>query len=197
MNYLAHAYLSFKDQNILAGNMVSDFVKGKKKFDYPLSIQQGITLHRAIDSFTDEHPATKEGKKIFKADYGLYGGPFMDIVYDHFLAIDSHEFPNGKLLEFSQWVYASLDESIDLLPEQFRQMFPYMKEYNWLYNYQFNWGIARSFQGLSRRATYITESHTAFRLFEDHYQYLHNIYADFFPEVKKHTQEIFKALKSA
>ena len=31
MNYLAHAYLSFGDPDILAGNMISDFVKGKKK----------------------------------------------------------------------------------------------------------------------------------------------------------------------
>jgi acyl carrier protein phosphodiesterase len=195
MNYLAHAYLSFEDPYILAGNMVSDFVKGKKKFDYPLRIQQGITLHRAIDSFTDEHPATKEGKKVFKADYGLYGAAFMDIVYDHFLAIDSHEFPNGKLLEFSQLVYASLDKSIEHLPEGFRQMFPYMKEYNWLYNYQFNWGIARSFQGLAKRASYINESHTAFRLFEDHYQHLHYIYTGFFPELKKHAHEVFNSLR--
>lgn len=35
MNYLAHAYLSFNDPEILVGNLISDFVKGKKKFDYP------------------------------------------------------------------------------------------------------------------------------------------------------------------
>jgi acyl carrier protein phosphodiesterase len=35
MNYLAHAYLSFNDPEILVGNMISDFVKGKKKFDSP------------------------------------------------------------------------------------------------------------------------------------------------------------------
>jgi acyl carrier protein phosphodiesterase len=39
MNYLAHAYLSFNDPEILVGNMISDFVKGKKKFDFPLRIQ--------------------------------------------------------------------------------------------------------------------------------------------------------------
>ena len=33
MNYLAHAYLSFNDPEILVGNMISDFVKGKKKAD--------------------------------------------------------------------------------------------------------------------------------------------------------------------
>jgi acyl carrier protein phosphodiesterase len=51
MNYLAHAYLSFKHEDILLGNLISDFVKGKKKFDYPLLIQKGITLHRNIDTF--------------------------------------------------------------------------------------------------------------------------------------------------
>ena len=35
MNYLAHAYLSSGDPSIPAGNMISDYVKGKKKFDYP------------------------------------------------------------------------------------------------------------------------------------------------------------------
>ena len=60
MNYLAHAYLSFNDPEILVGNMISDFVKGKKKFDYPLRIQAGIMLHRIIDEFTDGHPATRE-----------------------------------------------------------------------------------------------------------------------------------------
>jgi len=30
MNYLAHAYLSFDHEEILVGNLISDFVKGKK-----------------------------------------------------------------------------------------------------------------------------------------------------------------------
>ena len=62
MNYLAHAYLSFNEPEILVGNMISDFVKGKKKFDYSPGVQKGIALHRAIDNFTDYHTATKAAK---------------------------------------------------------------------------------------------------------------------------------------
>lgn len=65
MNYLAHAYLSFGNPEILMGNMISDFVKGKTKFDYPVGIQKGIALHRMIDNFTDTHAATKEAKEFF------------------------------------------------------------------------------------------------------------------------------------
>jgi acyl carrier protein phosphodiesterase len=49
MNYLAHATLSFKNDEILTGNMISDFVKGNKKMLYPAIIQKGIMLHRMID----------------------------------------------------------------------------------------------------------------------------------------------------
>ena len=95
MNYLAHAYLSFNNPGILAGNMISDFVKGKRKYDYPQKIQQGIAVHREIDRFTDTHPVTKEAKEIFRPAYRLYAGPLIDVVYDHFLANDIDQFPDG------------------------------------------------------------------------------------------------------
>ncbi len=79
MNYLAHAYLSFNDPEILVGNMISDFVKGKKKFDYPTGIQAGIMLHRIIDTFTDNHPCTGKAKS-FSAPLRLYSGAFIDVV---------------------------------------------------------------------------------------------------------------------
>jgi len=79
MNFLAHAYLSFEMPEILVGNLISDFVKGRKKFDYSLPIQHGISLHRSIDHFTDTHPVTAEAKSLFKADYRLYAGAFMII----------------------------------------------------------------------------------------------------------------------
>ena len=66
MNYLAHAYLSFGEPDILIGNMISDFIKGKKQFDYLLPVQKGIQLHRAIDEFTDFHAVTKEAKQLLK-----------------------------------------------------------------------------------------------------------------------------------
>ncbi len=86
MNYLAHAYLSFGISDIATGNLISDFVKGKKKLDYPETIQHGITLHRAIDTFTDGHPITQEAKLFFRHHFGLYSGPITDIVYDPFYA---------------------------------------------------------------------------------------------------------------
>ena len=110
MNFLAHAYLSFGSPELLAGNMISDFVKGKKQFDYPAGIQKGIRLHRAIDSFTDEHPLVKEMKKPFAAHYGLYAGALVDVACDHLLGNDTTVFPSeGELKALSIQTYNSLD----------------------------------------------------------------------------------------
>lgn len=184
MNYLAHAYLSFNQPGILIGNMISDFVKGRKKFDYPEQIQQGITLHRDIDSFTDSHEATAEAKKVLRPAYRLYSGALVDVIYDHFLALDENEFTDTSLLDFSQWVYQAIEKDHVWLPERFAVMFPYMKEHNWLYNYHTRWGIGKSLGGVVRRAVHLTESDTAFRLFEEHYQLFQDCYRHFWTDVK-------------
>ena len=184
MNYLAHAYLSFNQPEILVGNLVSDFVKGKKKFDYSPGIQKGISLHREIDNFTDTHPATRDAKEIFRPYYRLYAGAFTDVVYDHFLATDKNEFTKESLLQFSETTYALVAPFLNGLPEKFQQLFPYMRQQNWLNNYQYNSGIERSLAGVARRAVYISESDTAFMLFETNYQYLKKCYERFFPELK-------------
>lgn len=186
MNYLAHAFLSFNKPDILAGNMISDFVKGKAKFDYPGSIQKGIHLHRLIDTFTDNHPTTAIAKDFFRPQYRLYSGAFTDVVYDHFLARDQKQFEGyGGLKIFSQNVYESLEINFPLYPPHFQKMFPYMKSQDWFYNYRLKEGIRKSFEGLVYRAAYLNESAIAFEIFNQYYHELENCYRDFFPSLKK------------
>ena len=186
MNYLAHAYLSFNDPEILVGNMISDFVKGKKKFDFPENIRKGIELHRAIDTFTDFHEATQLAKLVFRPAYRLYSGAFIDVAYDHYLANDNSEFESrDSLMQFTQITYARLKPFHQVFPSRFAMMFPYMEKQNWLFNYTFPQGIQNSFEGLVRRSAYMNESKTAFRLFENHYDELKSCYNNFFPSLKK------------
>jgi acyl carrier protein phosphodiesterase len=194
MNYLAHAYLSFNQPGLLVGNMISDFVKGKKKFDYRQEIQNGITLHREIDHFTDNHFATKEAKDIFRPAYRLYAGSFIDVVYDHFLALDENEFRDDSLKSFTITTYSILDKYTDQFPEKFLAMYPYMKAHNWLYHYRYKEGIQKSLGGVVRRSKYLEESDTAFLLFTEHYDTLKQLYCLFFPEVKVMAMNFTKQL---
>jgi acyl carrier protein phosphodiesterase len=166
------------------GNLISDFVKGKAKFSYPEGIQQGIALHRAIDTFTDEHPATREAKSFFRPAYRLYAGAFADVVYDHFLAADETVFAAPSLEEFAAQVYQTLDEYLHHFPAPFSMMYPYMKSQNWLLHYRTRWGIEKSFGGVVRRAAYLSDSREAFFIFEKNYEELAACYRRFFPDLK-------------
>ena len=194
MNFLAHAYLSFQHPQILVGNMISDFVKGAAKDRYPNDVRQGIMLHRAIDDFTDTHAATKKAKEIFRPHYRLYSGALMDVIYDHFLANDKEIFGEGGLKPFTQTVYRVLEEHTTQLPERFVQVLSYMKMDDWLYHYKYETGIERSLRGLVRRAVYLSESHTAYHLFLDHYPFLQDCYNEFFPDVKQFAKQRFEKL---
>jgi acyl carrier protein phosphodiesterase len=185
MNFLAHAYLSFHHPGLLAGNMISDFVKGKKRYDYPPEIQSGISLHRSIDRFTDTHDAIRKAKNIFKPAYRLYDAAVVDVVFDHFLANDKLVFDDEGLLTFTKQTYTLLDGFTAYFPEKFGRMYPHMKTHNWLYNYRHRWGIEKSLAGLVRRSLYMKESETAFRLFNENHDHLQVCYDAFFPEVKK------------
>ena len=187
MNYLAHAYLSFQQPEIVVGNMISDYIKGRKQFDYPLSIQKGIKLHRAIDQFTDTHPATQQLKSFFRTQYRLYSGAFADVVYDHFLANDKMEFSSEiELKQFADTTYQILETMTGFFPEPFQKIFSYMKEYDWLYNYRYKWAIKKSFGGLVKRSAYLTECKIAFEIFNAHYDAMQICYVEFFPSLKKY-----------
>jgi acyl carrier protein phosphodiesterase len=194
MNYLGHAYLSFNSPQILVGNMISDFVKGKDKFMFSGNIQKGIALHRHIDEFTDSHAATKKAMEIFRPNYRLYSGPIMDILFDHFLANDKTLFGDDSLKEFSANIYRHLENNSAHLPNRFLQMFTYMKAEDWLYNYKYAEGMRKSLYGLIRRATFVKESDTAYRLFLEHHTYLNECYEQFFPDVKLFAKQKFEEL---
>jgi acyl carrier protein phosphodiesterase len=174
--------------------MISDFVKGKKKFDYPSEVQQGIELHRAIDQFTDTHIATREAKQVFRAHYRLYSGAFTDVVYDHFLANDESEFTEESLFAFSRDTYAALDRQEAWMPDRFAHMYPFMKQQNWLFNYRTRWGIKKSMGGLVKRAAYLEDYHTAFTIFEEHYQLLEDCYRHFWAELKPWAKSAYDQL---
>lgn len=195
MNYLAHAKLSFGNRDVVAGNMFSDFVKGRAKFTYPIGIQRGIELHRFIDEFTDNHAATKEAKEFFRPAYRLYSGAFVDVVYDHFLANSLEEFKvDGGLYDFTLQTYRALADNQIYFPELFSIMFTYMKTENWLYNYRMVTGIQKSFQGLVRRARYMDDANTAYEIFLEHYTQLQVCFDNFYPDVKEFSETTLRNL---
>jgi acyl carrier protein phosphodiesterase len=175
--------------------MISDFVKGKTQYDYPPVIQAGIKLHRSIDDFTDQHPASRVISSLFRPHYRLYSAAFTDIVYDYFIANDRSLFTDSTALEvFTRHTYAELGEHSIFFPQKFSTMYPFMCSQNWLYNYRYDWGIQKSFQGLGRRAAYLPETEIAFEIFLNNKKILQEQYDLFFPSVKKMASDTMRQL---
>ncbi|MFY0252800.1 ACP phosphodiesterase [Chitinophaga sp. 30R24] len=192
MNHLAHAYLSFRQPELVTGNLIADFVKGRKNLAlYSQGIQEGIRIHRAIDTFTDQHPVTNRAKQFFRLSCGLYSGVFTDLIYDHFLATDPTRFTNDSLYSFAHYVYQEINERAVLLPPAFMQMFRYMEEYDWLYNYHTTDGTFKAIRGVARRAQYLkSDSPLIFAVFMEHYDDLRTCYQEFFPQLQAHVESL-------
>lgn len=151
MNFLAHLYLSEDNTNIMIGNFIADSIRGNQFTHLHPEIQQGIRLHREIDTFTDAHDIVRRSKRRLHKRYGLYAGVVIDIFYDHYLAKNWNRYSAIPLDLYVDQVYQLLQSNFDILPEKTQHMLPFMIEYNWLYNYQFREGIQRVMNGMNRR----------------------------------------------
>ena len=188
MNFLAHSYLSFSEEQ-LVGNMIADFVKNRDVAHLPESIQKGIKLHRAIDTFTDAHPLIHEAKAPFRSLVRLYSGAFVDVAFDYFLANDTTENSQREWQEHSQRVYAVLRRYEEFLPEVFKKVLDKMQQDDWLYNYRNEWGIEYSFRNVVNKAQFLDKTTNVFPAFLANKDFLREKYEIFFPEIKSFAQD--------
>ena len=188
MNFLAHSYLSFSEEQ-LVGNMIADFVKNRDVARLPESIQKGIKLHRAIDSFTDAHPLIHEAKAPFRPLVRLYSGAFVDVAFDYFLANDTTENSQREWQGHSQRVYAVLRRYEEFLPEVFKKVLDKMQQDDWLYNYRNEWGIEYSFRNVVNKAQFLDKTTNVFPAFLANKDFLREKYEIFFPEIKSFAQD--------
>ena len=151
MNFLAHIYLSFGDPEITLGNFMGDSIKGKQYLDFPETIQKGVLLHRAIDTYTDTHPIPKTSSKRLHSRYSHYSRVIVDIYYDHFLAGNWDNYSGVPLSQYTASFYTLLEENLNWMPEGIKRMAPYMISDNWLLNYRELEGIERVLTGMDRR----------------------------------------------
>lgn len=188
MNFLAHLYLSGETEEIMIGNFIGDFVKGKAFQKFGPDIQKGILLHREIDSFTDSHPIVLKSKERLRPKYHHYAPVIADVYYDHFLASLWSEYHPESLLSFTEKFYRLTEEYREILPRGANHMLTYMKRDNWLYNYQFMNGIEQALTGMARRTPYKSKmEEAAADLRKDYISYQED-FRTFFPALQDHAK---------
>lgn len=196
MNFLAHLFLSGAPDSraysdVLLGNFIADAVPGRQLENYPLAVQTGIRLHRAIDTFTDQHPVVRRGtQRLRAAGYGKYAGVISDMFLDHFLARSFPEFSAERLADFARRVYALLRARQAGMPPRAQQMLHYMTQHNWLLGYTETESIGRALGGLSRRATAGSGMETAVVELRTNYAAYEADFREFFPQLQRYVEEL-------
>lgn len=183
MNYLAHLYLSGEDENIILGNFIGDYVKGKNYLKYPKPIQKGILLHRHIDSFTDSHHRFREAKQLVRADYGLHSGIVIDLFYDHFLARNWHQYSNISLRNFAKKVHAVLLSRFLRLPKRVQGFLPVLIQHKRLESYATVQGIQQSLEIMSRYTSLPEKSARAIEIMLDNLHFYEENFSFFMSEM--------------
>lgn len=186
MNFLGHFYLSQHDAELVVGNFIADFVKGKKYLDYPPAIAEGIRMHREIDFYTDSHVMVKKGRTRLFEYYRHYSGVIMDMYYDHYLAAFWEQYSRVSLEKFSEQIYEVIAEYKELLPEKSRFMFPYMRRDNWLLRYATTEGIDRSLTGMARRLDNGSKLEQAIAQLHEYYDEYAAEFQSFMSDIEAH-----------
>jgi acyl carrier protein phosphodiesterase len=191
MNFLAHLYLSGSDPDVMTGNFIGDFIKGRSWGGiYPPKVVQGIELHRSIDAFTDSHPVVSRSKKRLFPIYRHYAGVIVDIYYDHFLARNWNEYHADLLPDYAGHCYEILQTRPYPLPDQVHMLLPHMMRTNWLVNYGTMEGIHRALSGMARRTTFASKMEESINDLERDYQFFKQEFDEFFPALKQHAEEV-------
>ena len=188
MNYLSHSYLSGESEEILLGNFIGDFVKGRQFMNYPENVAKGILLHRKIDSFTDSHPIVNECIVKLRPAFGKYAGIVIDIFLDHFLAANWHRYSHEKLSVFTKRFHAILLSNFFLLPSRVKMFVPFLIQNKRLQSYTTFQGVEKTLQIMERHVSLPPETDFAMKILKEDYLFFEDAFNRFFPEIIHHVE---------
>ncbi len=192
MNFLAHTYLSGGNEEIIVGNFMGDYVKGKNYLLFPEQVKKGILIHRDIDSFTDMHEVTRRSKQRLASRYHKYAGIIIDIFYDHFLASLWDSYSTLPLNEFVNRTYDLLKRNYKVLPDSIKRWFPTFLENNWMMAYTNVEGIELVLERMSANTSLPDHSAFAVEVLRDQYSVFMDDFLEFFPMIVQFLEEKYE-----
>ncbi len=182
MNFLTHLFLSNGSPELLVGNLMGDFVKGRLDGRFPPGIKRGISLHREIDSFTGQNGYFLRSKRRLDRSFGHYRGVLVDLFYDHFLAAHWEDYAHVPLSVFISDAWRVLGEHEEYLPDKLQRIVPFMFR-DWMPSYSDIGGIAAVLQRMSLRLKRANRLGEGVEALSRNYGELYGDFRNFLPEL--------------
>jgi acyl carrier protein phosphodiesterase len=196
MNFLAHLYLSGDNVDIRLGNFIGDHVKGRYLNRYTDGVQKGIFYHRAIDFYTDNHPATYEVRQLFREGYRKYAGVVVDVFFDHFLARYWATFSPYPLKGFTRKFYYQMVLRYRELPPNVKSILPFIIQSNRLYSYHKIEGVEQALRIMSNATSLPNKTDFAVETLRDNYSLIRDYFLVFFPDLIEYGRKEYGIIPS-
>lgn len=148
-------------------------------------------MHRAIDTFTDQHPVVKQSIARLRVDFRKYAGVIVDMYYDHYLSADWSQYADVNLIDFTLQRYEILNSFQAILPPRSARLLFYMQKQNWLLSYGTLTGMQQAFEGMSRRTTFESHMEHAVANLKAGYDEFGLEFRQFFPELQNFVKNNF------
>lgn len=185
MNYLAHAYLSPDDPEILMGNLWGDLIRPSDYEDLSQNVLDGILLHKRIDAFTDQHHHVEEFIKLVRPFQHKYTPVVVDVLMDFILSKYWHDYHNASLDTFCERVYNTVNKSMELIPERLHPRINRMMENKWLESCKSREHMVHTLRMLSHRASFENNMAAAMIPYEMHEEKMDALFKTFFRDLSQ------------
>ena len=162
MNLLAHVLVAYStlpdtDGQECTGALMADYFPGQDLGSFPRGVRVGLLQHRAIDAFTDAHPAFVSCRRAIAAAGAprFTAGILADIFWDHALASEWDRWGAplcGLGLEpFCLKAYERVGRAAEYHSPGFAAVFRFLSEGSWLSSYARPDAIEKTLSMLSER----------------------------------------------
>lgn len=183
MNYLAHCFLSCSDEDLMMGNIITDFMKKKEEKNYTGKVLEGIRLHRQIDTYTDSHSASLDLRKMLRKRHGKYASVVVDLVWDYMLCTNWDHYSDTDIHSFAQPIYEILLKRKVELPASFNKKIEAMVQDDFLLSYSTTEKMRKSLQWMDQRVNFPSDFEGAIIDVRENYGQIEDLFNQFFPDL--------------
>lgn len=135
----------------MIGNLLPDFVRGRKAVAWHPAVAAGAARHRRVDRLTDSHGAHWRACGRLKADHGRFTPILVDVMFDHCLAVEWAAWHAQPLRRFVDEAYAAMLGHRALMPTGMRPIIERMASEDWLGSYATVAGMRARFEQMAAR----------------------------------------------
>jgi len=192
MNWLAHIFLSEYNIEFQVANYLADPLKGKAWDNANINIQNGMKIHKLIDSYTDSHTLFKKSKNRL-GHKGLLKAVVIDLTYDYLLTKNWNSFSKIPLDIFLNDFYINSHKILPSLPTHAAVPLKRMIDFDLLNKYQNLEQLNEAFLRVDKRLSTRLASRDKASFYYDrvceNIERIEKDFLEFFPELCKEVEK--------